>query len=613
MIYKSLRECVDDLHDNGHLIKITEQVDPFLEMAAIQRRVYRNRGPALLFENIKGTAFPAVSNLFGTSARSEFIFRSTLKRVRRLMELKANPGTALKRPGKYLSVPLTLSTSLPKKSRQGAILFKKTTISQLPLIHSWPDDGGPFILLPQVFSEDPLNPGIGHSNMGMYRIQLLGNDYQPDQEIGLHYQIRRDIGIHHTNAIAKGEPLKVSIFIGGPPAHTFSAVMPLPEGMPEVAFAGALAGRRFRYIRKNGHVLSADADFCITGTVVAEKTKAEGPFGDHLGYYSLKHQFPYIKVDTVYHREGAIWPFTVVGRPPQEDSSFGKLVHKITAPMVPKSIPGVDTLHAVDAAGVHPLLLATARERYAPYSSKKPRELLTLANAILGFGHCSLAKYLIIAASDDKPKPEPKNIESFFSHVLERVNLKRDIHFQTCTTIDTLDYSGTAINEGSKVIIAVAGNKVRELAHDLPTDLSLPYGFNDPHILLPGAIAIEGPTYQQQETAGEDIKILSSHLESGPWCAGLPLIIVVDDSRFTSEDINNFLWVTFTRSNPAADIHGLRSQIINKHWGCEQAIIIDARLKPHHAPPLIEDPKVTTRCDDFMACDNQLKKYFNRR
>lgn len=599
MIYKSLKACVDDLYDHGHLLKIKEEVDPYLEMAEIQRSVYRDKGPALLFENVKGSDFPAVSNLFGTLERAEFIFRSTLNGVQRLMELKANPIKAVKRPWHYLSSFRTLTTSLPKKDQNGSRKLRKTTLSRLPLIQSWPDDGGPFILLPQVFTEDPLNPGIMHSNMGMYRIQMMGNDYQPDQEIGLHYQIRRDIGIHHASAIRKGEPLKVSIFIGGPPAHTVAAVMPLPEGMPEVAFAGALAGRRFRYARLNNHVLSTDADFCITGTVVPDATKPEGPFGDHLGYYSLKHDFPYIRVDSVYHREGAIWPFTVVGRPPQEDTTFGKLVHTITKPMVPRTIPGVVSLHAVDAAGVHPLMLATGKERYQPYAPGKPMELLTLANAILGFGHCSLAKYLIIAADNGNQQPNVNQIELFFRHVLERIDLTRDIHFQTRTTIDTLDYSGSGLNDGSKVIIAAAGEKKRTLVNNLPFDLILPEEFSCPNIIFPGAVSIQGPSFKDRATAELTITQLSSHLSALPWPEGIPLIVITDDSQFIAESFDNFLWVTFTRSNPAADIYGLDSKLVDKHWGCEKALIIDARIKPHHAPPLIEDPDVTKKVNQW--------------
>ncbi len=599
MIYKNLRQCVDDLEQNGHLVKIKEPLDPNLEMAEIQRRVYLNEGPALLFENVKGSPFPAVSNLFGTVKRSEFIFRSTLANVKKLIEVKADPSSLLKSPFKYLSLPKTGFNALPKRWVTGPVLKNKTTIDKLPQIKSWPDDGGAFILLPQVFSEDPLNPGIMKSNLGMYRIQLGGNNYKQNEEIGLHYQIRRDIGIHHTNAIKKGEPLKVCVFVGGPPSHTFSAVMPLPEGLPEVAFAGALGGRGFRYARKKGFVISTDADFCITGTIIPNETRTEGPFGDHIGYYSLKHEFPALKVDNVYHRDDAIWPFTVVGRPPQEDTSFGNLIHEITNPMVPVSIPGVTALHAVDAAGVHPLLLATGSERYVPFKKREPMELLTHANAILGFGHCALAKFLIIAAEDDNPTPDVNDIGSFFMHVLERVNLQRDLHFQTRTTIDTLDYSGSGLNQGSKVVIAAAGDKIRDLSNKVPADLSLPDGFKNPAVIIPGIMAIEAPAFTDEKAGEHQVKKLESELEKNKNLSELPLIILTEDSAFAAKNLNNFLWVTFTRANPSHDIHGVGSFIKHKHWGCTDSLIIDARLKPHHAPPLVEDPTVTKRIDEL--------------
>lgn len=599
MIYKNLKECVEDLAQNGHLVKIKEEMDPNLEMAEIQRRVYANEGPALYFENVKGSPFPAVSNLFGTIERSEFIFRSTLKHVKKMIEVKADPAAVLKAPFRYLSLPRTGLSALPKRGLSGPVLKNKTTIDKLPQIKSWPDDGGAFILLPQVFSEDPLKPGIMNSNLGMYRVQLGGNDYKQNREIGLHYQIRRDIGIHHTNAIKKGEPLKVCVFVGGPPSHTFSAVMPLPEGLPEVAFAGALGGRGFRYVRKKGFVISTDADFCITGTIIPNETRIEGPFGDHIGYYSLKHEFPVLKVDAVYHRDDAIWPFTVVGRPPQEDTSFGNLIHKITDPMVPVSIPGVTSLHAVDAAGVHPLLLAAGQERYVPFQKREPMELLTHANAILGFGHCALAKYLIIAAENDHPTPDVNDVGAFFMHVLERIDPERDLHFQTKTTIDTLDYSGTGLNQGSKVVIAAAGEKKRALSVKIPAELNLPDGFKNPEVVIPGIMAIEAPEFLDEVSGENQVKQLESALEKTKNLDGFPLIILTEDSRFLSKHLNNFLWVTFTRSNPSHDIYGVGSFIKHKHWGCRGSIIIDARLKPHHAPPLIEDPSVTKRVDEL--------------
>lgn len=605
MRYKSLKQCVDDLDRHGHLVRIEQEVDPHLEMAEIHRRVYQAGGPAIYYAHVKGSPFPAVSNLFGTLDRAQFMLRATIKWVKRLIEAKADPPAFLRAPWKALGIGHIAFNTLPKKVRSGPVMKQTTTIDQLPQVQCWPDDGGPFVLLPQVYTEDPENPGVMQSNLGMYRIQLMGNDYETNKEIGLHYQIRRDIGIHHSHALKRGEPLKVSVFVGGPPAHTFSAVMPLPEGLSELIFAGGLAGRRFRYARQNGHVISTDADFVITGTVQPGATKPEGPFGDHLGYYSLVHEFPVMKVDKVYHRKDAIWPFTVVGRPPQEDTAFGDLIHEITGPMVPVEIPGLKAINAVDAAGVHPLLIAIGSERYVPYREREPQEILTLANALLGFGACSLAKYLFICAHEDNPQLDVHHIDDYFVHILERVDWRRDLHFQTRTTIDTLDYSGTGFNQGSKVVIAAAGSKKRDLARDLPSGLLLPDGFKNPAVVLPGILAVEGPNFVDADRACEEMERFTQMLGTqslDEW----PLILVVDDSDFTSRTVNNFLWVTFTRSNPSHDIYGVDHFVEYKHWGCRGSLIIDARLKPHHAPPLIEDASVTKKVDALGASGGPL-------
>lgn len=599
MIYTSMRDCVEDLERNGHLIRISEELDPNQEMAEVHRRVFEAQGPALLFERVKGSPFPAVSNLFGTLSRSRFIFRSTLKWVKQALTLKAEPIEFLKSPWRFAKMPYFAYCALPQKVANGPVTEKQTTIDKLPQIKCWPDDGGAFILLPQVYSEDPDMPGIMHSNLGMYRIQISGNNYQPNTEIGLHYQIRRDIGIHHSKAIEKGIPFYVSIFIGGPPAHTFAAVMPLPSNIPEVTFAGMLGGRRFKYLRHHPHVLSADADFCICGRVADKETRPEGPFGDHLGYYSLKHEFPFIKIDSVYHRHDAIWPFTVVGRPPQEDTSFGKLIHEITGPLVPDEIPGLTAIHAVDAAGVHPLLLAIGRETYIPYQTRQPRELITIANAVLGYGHCSLAKYLLIVAHEDNPRLDINAVPDFFVHLLERVDWRTDIHFLTRTTIDTLDYSGNGLNSGSKVIFSAAGPKKRTLASHLPKAMSLPDRFRKPSLAMPGIMIIEAPPYGDPQCASTQIGLLAQHLKSANDIAGIALIVLVDDSVFCSKTINNFLWTTFTRSNPSHDIYGIDSFTIHKHWGCKGSLIIDARLKPHHATPVTPAPNVTRRVNEL--------------
>lgn len=592
MGYKSLADCVADLEKHGHLIRIKEEVDPYLEMAAIHLRVYERQGPALYFEKVKGSEFPAVSNLFGTLERSKFMFRDSLDKVEQLVNLRSDPIKALKNPFKLPGIGFTALTALPLKQSFKSV-FKKTTISALPQIVNWPMDGGPFITMPQVYTEDIDKPGILNANLGMYRIQLSGNDYELNEEIGLHYQIHRGIGVHQSKANAKGEPLKVSIFVGGPPSHPLAAVMPLPEGLSEMTFAGALGNRRFRYFYDHeGFCLSADADFVITGIVYPQDNKPEGPFGDHLGYYSLTHPFPVMKVHNVYHRKDAIWSFTVVGRPPQEDTSFGALIHEITGSALPKEIHGLKEVNAVDAAGVHPLLFAIGSERYTPYiAERKPQEILTIANHILGKNQLSLAKYLFIAAREDDETLDTNDLSGFMQHILSRIDFKTDLHFHTHTTIDTLDYSGDGLNSGSKVVFAAAGAKKRELAKELPIGFKLPEPFNQYQMAMPGVLTLKGNPYIDAAHTEQEMVLLNEHLKHQD-LTGLALIVLCDDHQFTAASINNLVWVTFTRSNPAADIHGVGNFIREKHWGCTGPVIIDARRKPHHAPELIKDERV---------------------
>ncbi|MCI5057446.1 MAG: UbiD family decarboxylase, partial [Flavobacteriales bacterium] len=437
--------------------------------------------------------------------------------------------------------------------------------------------------------------GIMASNIGMYRIQLSGNDYVLNKEIGLHYQLHRGIGVHQTKANQKGQPLKVSIFVGGPPAHSFAAVMPLPEGISETTFAGFLSGNRFRYSYWEDYCVSLDADFVILGEVYPGENKPEGPFGDHLGYYSLTHDFPLMKVKKVLAKKDGIWAFTVVGRPPQEDTQFGALIHDITGSIIPKEIPGLHEVNAVDEAGVHPLLLTIGSERYTPYQKlKQPQEVLTIANHILGFGQMSLAKYLFITNKSDNPELSTHDYEAYFRHVLERVNWERDLHFHTKTTIDTLDYSGEQINSGSKVVIASVGEPIRDLATEIG-DIKLPQGFQNPKVVIPGVLALEkSETIQQKDL--DEMQSSNPKLKED-----FPLILLVDDSDFVSKTISNFLWVAFTRSNPSHDIYGIHSFVEHKHWGCKGSLVIDACIKKHHAPPLILEPEVERKAEQIVS------------
>ena len=595
MAYSNLEACLLDLERNGQLLRIKEEVDPHLEMAAIHLRIHEKKGPAILFEKVKGSKFRAASNIFGTLERSEFIFRDTLPQVKKLIEIKIDPLTALKNPLAALSALPAAINALPIKNPiSQPVTYEEIKISDLPLIKHWSMDGGAYVTLPQVYTEDADKPGITNSNLGMYRIQLTGNDYELDQEIGLHYQLHRGIGVHQTKANKKGMPLKVSCFVGGPPAHSVAAVMPLPEGLSEMNFAGVLAGKRFGYTYKDGFCLSTDADFVITGEVYPGENKPEGPFGDHLGYYSLEHSFPLMRVHKVYARKNAIWAFTVVGRPPQEDTSFGQLIHAMTGAAVSNEIPGLKEVHAVDAAGVHPLLLAIGSERYTPYLTiKQPAEILTIANHILGTGQLSLAKFVFITA-DDTNQLSTHHVQEYFEFILSRLDLSNDIHFYTKTTMDTLDYSGEGLNAGSKVVIAAYGDVKRTLATKVPERLM---NLNmDASLVMPGVIAMNASSYStaalQNALEGQGAALLEQE--------GVVMIIRTEDPKWMASDLNNFLWAAFTRTNPSHDIEAIDAYTVNKHWGAKGPLVFDATIKPHHAPPVLKDAAVEKKVDAIL-------------
>lgn len=623
-MYKSLEQALLDLEKAGMLKRVHQEVDPDLEMAEIARQTFEAGGPALLFEKVKGSPFRAVCNIFGTQERLDFLFRKSLKGTKTAVLFKSNPVEFFKHPNPFKLLTAAKAGICALPCRSGSIQdFRECNLQDLPQIKSWPLDGGAFVTLPQVATRPGEKSSIMTTNLGMYRIQMSGNSYVPGKECGLHYQIKRDIARHHRKAIEEGRPLKVSIFIGGPPSHTVAAVMPMPENLSELVFAGMLGGRRFRYFIHNGYLVSSDADFCILGEIAPE-LKPEGPFGDHIGYYSDRHDFPYLKVKKVLCRKNAIYPFTVVGRPPQEDTLFGSFIHQITKPMVPASIPGLHSIHAVDAAGVHPLCLALANERFLPYAKpedRKPMELLKTANALLGFNQASLSKYLMIAAREDEAESgkriDVNNVPDFFTHVLERVNFRRDLHFQTSTTIDTLDYSGSSLNHGSKLIIAAAGVKVRELRNneeDLKT-LSLPAEFESAEkgvtIPMKGVLVIETEAFDESKRPSL-MENLEKALSQWAFRENYPWITLIDrrpllDHTLKGYKLDDFLWLTFTRSDPAQDIFGYRSSISNKHWGTEAPLIVDARVKPHHMKALTLPDEIRERARKILSDENILK------
>ncbi len=593
MSFKSLKLALNFLEKNDELIRIKEPIDPHLEMAAIHLLVHKNQGPAILFENVKDNNYQTCSNIFGSERRCELLFSKQVKLIQQLIEGKLDPQKLVRLLlNKPISTLQSLLQSRPLKLAESTIRnFDEIQIENLPLIKHWQLDGGAFITLPQVYTENLDQPGVQHSNVGMYRIQLTGNQYQLNAEIGLHYQLHRGIGVHHSIAKKNNLPLKVSIFVGGPPAHSLAAVCPLPENISELGLAGVLNQRRFRYFHYQGYVLSADADFNIIGTV-AQENKMEGPFGDHLGYYSLQHEFPVIKVEKVFAKRNAIWSFTVVGRPPQEDTYFGSYIHKIFGSSLLKLIPGLKAIEAVDEAGVHPLALAIGTERYTPYLvQEKPAEIITTGLQILGTGQLSLTKYLFITF-DSSNTLTIKPYQQFFNYILARVVWAENLHFITNTTMDTLDYSANSLNEGSKLLISIGEKKQRNVCEALPDSLLKYFSRDKIFLINDGILIVESTKYMNETQAHDEIQELINILQNIPECnhkeGGIPLIVLTETIH-NIVNFSDFLWVCFTRSNPANDIYGVDSFIRNKHWGCNGSLIIDARMKPF-IPPILEIP-----------------------
>ena len=607
MIYKNLKECVNDLESKKQLIRIPEIVNPDLEIAEIHRRVYDRKGPALLFENVRGSKFQALTNLFGTIDRTEYIFQDVLRNFDFLCKLKMDPIYALKHPIQTMRhIPAMLS-AIPRKSTNKNLLLHKCEISDIPQIKSWQDDGGAFVTLPQVISFPPGSNEVNKANIGMYRIQLSGNNYIQNKEIGLHYQLHRGIGIHHKMYLEEhAAEFKISIAVGGPPCNTLASIFPLPEGMSEIFFSGILGNKAYKYFWYDGYFFPSEADFVITGRIKKNQLKPEGPFGDHLGYYSLTHEFPVLEVDQVYHRKDAIWHFTVVGRPPQEDSSFGHIIHQLVRNLTTHELPGIREVHAVDAAGVHPLLLAIGSERYMPFRDRKPEEILTQANLLLGKGQTSLAKFLIIIAEEPSIKFSAKNIPEFFAYFLARIDFEKDLHFLTNTTIDTLDYSGNDWNSGSKIIMSVNRDPLRKLTKDLALTSILESLNINSKFFIEGILLIQFPKWISYNSAEDEMQLLNDKLKSIN-LNGLAMIVICDDIEFTSCSWNNFLWITFTRTNPSHDIYGINSYTMHKHWACKGPLVFDARIKTHHAPPLLVSEETNKSVDKFIASSPSLQ------
>ena len=567
-IIRDLRDFLAILRQEGELLEITAEVDPYLEIAEIHRRVVAVNGPALLFTKVKGSNFPVVTNLFGSARRMELAFgRRPLDFVAQLVRMAEHLAPNLKTLWESRGLVGQMLRVGTKIYRDGPILeacMAPARLSELPLLTSWKTDGGAFVTLPLVYTEHP--DGRGH-NLGMYRIQRYD-----DTHTGIHWQIHKGGGFHYYEAEKRNESLPLSLFIGGPPALMLAAIAPLPENIPELLLASLLQGEKFPLVRDplGGHLLPARAEFVAKGSVAPHVRHPEGPFGDHYGYNSLQHEYPVFRVERLYHRRDAIYPATVVGRPRQEDFYIGDFFQDLFSPLFPLVMNGVKQLKTFGEAGFHCLAAARVSDRY-------PREAFAAGLRILGEGQLSLTKFLILTDGDLDVSDFPK----LWRHVLERIDWRTDLFVFANVSQDTLDYTGPSVNKGSKAMLLGLGKKIRR---PLPESFSgsLPTGCGQPLAYLPGTLVVQGSTYQEEPELAARV---AQHGGLDLW----PVVLLVDDSRAATASLQEFLWTFFTRFEPAADIHAAATQVTRFHVGLTGPVVIDCRMKPWYTEVLEVD------------------------
>lgn len=562
-MHRNLAGWIEKLRKEDRVVDVRVPVDPHLELAEIHRRVIQEGGPVLFFHNVRGSAFPVVTNLFGTSKRVEHAFGKEPERfVKEIVELATQefPPTFSTLFKKRNTLKRLIKLGCKERGKAPVIEVDATRggLSKLPFITSWPEDGGPFITLPLVYTE-PV--GKGSPNLGMYRIQRHGED-----RLGLHFQIGKGGGYHLHEAEALNTPLPVSIFVGGPPATLLSAIAPLPENVPELIFASMVLGNKLERcsIKGHPHKLLAEADFAILGDAHPHERMDEGPFGDHYGYYSLKHPFPVFRLKKLYHRKNAIWPATVVGKPRQEDFYIGEYLQKLLSPLFPIVMPGVQEIWSYGETGFHSLAAARVKERYA-------KEAMQSAFRILGEGQLSLTKFLLLT---DQPV-QVSTIKAVLPAILARFNPASDLYIFSHLSMDTLDYTGPKLNHGSRGVLLGLGEERRRLSRETPEGLPFKAAVFCPGCLtIESTLSIETILYQFKEIEG------------------FPLVILVDSVDETLSSDQHFLWTVFTRFEPAADIHFAQPKIVQNHICATLPILIDARMKPSY-PKEVEVDKAT--------------------
>jgi len=578
LAFTDLQSFLELLEKEGELHRVTEEVDAELEVTEIATRAVKEKLPALLFENVKGASYPLVINSMATMRRIELALgrppEALGEEIVRFME-DVNPPS-LGSFWRNRSTGWRLLKIRPKSVRRAAVQqhVEDPHLSELPILKCWPEDGGRFVTLPLVMTKDPRT---GAGNMGMYRMQVYD-----DRSTGMHMQIQKGGGFHFQTAEKMGNPLDVAVAVGGDPALIMAAIMPLPEGLDEVAFSGIVRGQRTPMAKAKTVDLNvpAHAEFIFEGVLRPRVRRLEGPFGDHFGHYSAAGDHPVFEINKVTHRKNAIYPATVVGRPPQEDRYLGDASQLALTPLVTLIRREVRDMWAYYEAGFHNLLVVSVDPRYA-------REPIKTALGLLGEGQLSLTKTLILVGPDVNPRDRSQVLQA----IRRNFDAEQDFHLLARTAADTLDFTGESLHKGSKMILdATASNGT----NGEPTAVALPANLSS---IASGVVKhrLVGKTLLVVQTDGNGRDVVDKLVDS-PLLGGVKLVAAVS-SDVDIDDDENLLWGIFTRFDAVRDVTFSKQEFRGIAPVYSGVLGIDATWKTGYQAPLVMDPDVVKKVD----------------
>ncbi len=438
MPFTSLSDYLTQLEKRGELLRVAQPVDPYLEITELADRVVKRGGAALLIEHPVGADFPLAIGLYGTLARTEFALGGSLASLQERMRgwVRSEPPTTMVDKLKQLPRLAQLAGYLPKTVTTAPcqqVRMDPPDLTRLPVQTCWPEDGGPFFTLPMVFTRDP---ETGRRNCGMYRLQRFDAT-----TTGMHWQVHKTGARHYAIHEARGERMPVAVALGGDPAITYAATAPLPDGVDEMIFAGFLRERPVEMVRCLTCDLEvpADADFIIEGYVDPGERRREGPFGDHTGYYSLADDYPVFHVTAITHRRDAVYPSTIVGRPPMEDGYLGQATERLFLPLVQMMAPEIVDYHLPVAGAFHNLVIVAINKQYPGHARK-------VMHTIWGLGQLANTKTVIVVDADVNVH-DPDEV---LWRVGNNIDPERDTQF-TLGPVDVLDHASRLPAYGSKM------------------------------------------------------------------------------------------------------------------------------------------------------------------